>query len=51
MFSEVAAASFLIAKGVPTTEGAKVCHKYDLHTFAKSGAHEWFLENVGKGIL
>ncbi len=47
MFSEVAAASYLILKGI-VGEGhdTKVCYKYDLNTFKTSHAYEWFVKNV-----
>ena len=45
MFSEVAAASFLISRGMPLD--ALVCTKFNLGSFKGSNAHNWFLDRIG----
>jgi len=45
MFSEVAAASFLLSRGSPTD--AIVCTKFTLGSFQGSSAHNWFLDRIG----
>ena len=45
MFSEVAAASFLLSRGMPTND--IVCTKFNLGSFKGSHAHNWFLDRVG----